>query len=410
MKKKIIVTGCSGMDGSHMVDYLLENTDHDIYGIVRRISSTNYGNLTSALKNPRFKLITGDLSDSQSIDKVVEKIKPDYFINLAAQSFVASSWELPEQTMDINATGVMRCLEAIVRHVPNCRFYNAGSSEQFGDVQYSPQDEKHPHRARSPYGASKIAAYQIVKTYRESFNLYAIQGLLFNHEGPRRGEEFVTRKITKGIARIKYAIDNNLSFNPIELGNLDAKRDWSHSKDFIDGIWRMMNQEKYNKDIDPWNTKSQLYHDFCDKNNIGHTDFGFDNQGQKVEHERLYNERLSRFWSLNIKEYVLSSNETHSIREFIELAFNYAGIEIDNCNPDHTLPVIGHSNAYQINYQISNGQPVVVVNPAFYRPADVEILLGDSTLARKELGWQPKYNFNQLVQEMVKSDIDNYVP
>ena len=366
MNKKIIVTGCSGQDGSYMVDYLLENTDHEIYGLVRRSATPNYNNLIQASKNPRFKLVTGDLSDSQSIDKVVEKIKPDYFINLGAQSFVGSSWELPEQTMDINSTGVMRCLEAIVRHCPNCRFYNAGSSEQFGDVQYSPQDEKHPHRSRSPYGASKISAHQIVKTYRESFNLYAIQGLLFNHESPRRGEEFVTRKITKGIARIKYAIDNNLSFEPIELGNLDAKRDWSHAKDFVDGIWRMLNQEKYNSNFPSGNLLLP-----------------------GASQQRIVN---------NIKEYVLSSNETHSIKEFIELAFKEAGIE-------GYFISYGQEASTEFRYK---DYLLIKINPKFYRPADVEILIGDSSLARKELNWQPKYNFQSLVKEMVFEDIKNY--
>ena len=374
MSKKVIITGVSGMDGSHMVDYLLENTDYEIYGVVRRLSIPNYRtNLASALENPRFKLVTADLSDAHSIDKIIAKIKPDYFINLAAQSFVAASWEVPEQTLDVNSNGVMRCLESILRHAPNCRFYNAGSSEEFGDVQYSPQDEKHPLRARSPYGASKISARQIVKTYRESYGLYAIQGYLFNHEGERRGEEFVTRKITKGVGRIKRTIGiikaqqalNNevnwaIEFKPIELGNLDAKRDWSYSPDFVDGIWKMLNQNIYRTDIL-----------FCDTN------------------------------PKTIKEYVLSSNETHTIREFIELAFKEAGF--DNCMWEGE----GVNEVYR--YKDANGQTyqLVRINPEFYRPAEVALLLGDSTLAREELGWSPKCNFQQLVAKMVKNDIEN---
>ena len=348
--KKIIITGISGQDGSYMVDYLLANTIHNIYGVVRRSSKPDYGNLSLSIDNLRLKFVTGDLSDSQSIDKIVEKIKPDYFINLAAQSFVKSSWELPEQTMDVNATGVMRCLEAIVRHAPNCRFYNAGSSEQFGDVQYSPQDEKHPHRARSPYGASKIAAHQIVKTYRESFNLYAIQGLLFNHESPRRGEEFVTRKITLGVARIAKAIKNKQLFDPIELGNIDSKRDWSHAKDFVDGIWKMLNQDK------------------------------------------------------DLREYVLSSNETHTIKEFIELAFKEANIEgvWTGEGENQRYNIVNHVLEDNDNIQSYN---LIRINPKHYRPADVEILLGDSSRARKELGWSPKYDFKSLVREMVQSDL-----
>ena len=380
MSKKVLISGVTGQDGSYMADYLLKNTDYEIYGLIRRLSHPNHDNLSEALKNPRFKLITGDLSDSQSIDKVVEKIKPDYFINLAAQSFVFSSWELPEQTMDINSTGVLRCLEAIVRHCPNCRFYNAGSSEQFGDVQYSPQDEKHPHRARSPYGASKISAHHLVKTYRESNNLYAIQGLLFNHESERRGEEFVTRKITKGVARIYHAIKNNQSFEPIELGNLDAKRDWSHAEDFVDGIWKMLNQDNY-----------------CNLNKI------------KIDQElgAIYTEEQKiKCLSKQIKEYVLSSQETHSIREFIELAFNKAGIE-GNWSFQGTIGgyVPPENEIFKFNEQI-----LVKINPIYYRPADVEILLGNSTKARQELGWKPKVSFNELVSRMVQNDIKNYNP
>ena len=261
MKKKVFVTGVLGQDGANMVEYLINNTDHDIFGMVRRSSNPNFINCKSFLKNSRFKLVYGDLSDSVSIDSLVQEIQPDYFINFGAQSFVGCSWEIPLQTFDTNATGVARCLEAIRKHKPTCRFYSAGSSEEFGDVAYAPQDISHPIRPRSPYGASKAAARHIVKVYRESYNLYAVHGILFNHEGTKRGEEFVTRKITKGVARIKKAIDNNKTFDPIELGNLDSKRDWSDSEDFIDGVWKMLNQEKP-------------------------------------------------------KDYVLSSNETHSIREF----------------------------------------------------------------------------------------------
>jgi GDPmannose 4,6-dehydratase len=267
--------------------------------------------------------------------------------------------------MDVNATGVMRCLEAIVRHAPNCRFYNAGSSEQFGDVQYSPQDEKHPHRARSPYGASKIAAHQIVKTYRESFNLYAVQGLLFNHESPRRGEEFVTRKITLGVARIAKAIKNKQLFDPIELGNIDSKRDWSHAADFVDGIWRMLNQDTY------YTPQS----------------------AQELREGKI-----------KLKEYVLSSNETHAIKEFIELAFQEVNIEgvWTGEGENQKYNIVNHILEDNENIKSYN---LVRINPKFYRPADVEILLGDSSLARKELGWSPKYDFKSLVREMVQSDL-----
>ena len=239
---KIIVTGVLGQDGANMVEYLLKNTAAEIYGMIRRSSNPNFVNCNGFISNPRFNLVYGDLSDSVSIDNLVREIQPDYFINFGAQSFVGCSWTIPLQTFDINATGVARCLEAIRRFKPNCRFYSAGSSEEFGDVATIPQDINHPIRPRSPYGASKAACRHLVKVYRESYNLYAIHGILFNHEGTKRGEEFVTRKITNGVARIHHAINNGKSFEPIELGNLDAKRDWSDSEDFVDGVWKMLNQ------------------------------------------------------------------------------------------------------------------------------------------------------------------------
>jgi GDPmannose 4,6-dehydratase len=345
--KKVIVTGVTGQDGSYMLDYLLENTDYKLYGITRRSSNINLKNISHLVNNPRVELVTGDLSDSQSIDNLVREIKPDYFINLGAQSFVGSSWQIPEQTFDVGALGVLRCLEAIRKHAPNCRFYNAGSSEELGNVDYYPQDEKHPLKPRSPYGAAKAAARHIVKVYRESYNLYAIQGLLYNHESERRGEEFVTRKITKGVARIKKAIDNNESFKPIELGNLDSKRDWSHALDFVDGIWKMLNQPEP-------------------------------------------------------KEYILSSNETHSVREFIELAFQEAGI-LGNWQYSGDKESINEQYLY-INHDST--QVLIKINPEFYRPAEVDLLLGDSSKARTDLNWVPKINFNNLVKLMVKNDIN----
>ena len=268
---KVLVTGILGQDGANMVEYLLANTDAKIFGMIRRTSNPNFVNCKNFMDNKNFQIIYGDLSDSVSIDTLVRDIQPDYFINFAAQSFVACSWDLPLQTIDTNATGVARCLEAIRRFQPKCRFYSAGSSEEFGDVETTPQDINHPIRPRSPYGASKAAARHLIKVYRDSYDLYAVHGLLFNHEGTKRGEEFVTRKISKGVARIYHSIKNNLPFEPIELGNLDAKRDWSDSEDFIDGVWKMLNQDEP-------------------------------------------------------KEYILSSNETHSIREFIEKAFETANI------------------------------------------------------------------------------------
>jgi GDPmannose 4,6-dehydratase len=349
MHKKVIITGVTGQDGSYMADLLLEETDYEIYGMVRRTSTKNYKNIEHLLNNPRFKTVTGDLSDSQSIDNLVREIKPDYFINLAAQSFVGSSWQIPEQTFDIDAIGVIRCLEAIRKHVPNCRFYNAGSSEELGNVDYSPQDEKHPLKPRSPYGAAKAAARHIVKVYRESYNLYAIQGLLYNHESERRGEEFVTRKITKNVSRIKKAIDQNEKFEPLELGNIDAKRDWSHAKDFVRGIWIMLNQEEP-------------------------------------------------------KEYLLSSNETHTVKEFIEKSFKLAGIYGTWKSSGIDKKFILNKTDNSIYY---DDQILVQINPVFYRPAEVDLLFGNSGEARTKLNWMPEISFDDLVKLMVKNDLNN---
>jgi GDPmannose 4,6-dehydratase len=343
MRKKVIITGVTGQDGSYMADFLLSETDYEIYGMVRRASTNNHHNIKHLLNNNRFKLVTGDLSDSQSIDNLIMEIRPDYFINLAAQSFVGASWQIPEQTFDIDAIGVIRCLEAVRKHAPSCRFYNAGSSEELGNVDYSPQDEQHPLKPRSPYGAAKAAARHIVKVYRESYNLYALQGLLYNHESPRRGEEFVTRKITKHIAKIKRSIDSGESFDPLELGNINAKRDWSHAKDFVRGIWLMLNQD-------------------------------------------------------SPKEYLLASGETHTVREFVEKAFLAAGIKGcwsfsgDENTPENEI------------FKKDTGETLMKINANFYRPAEVDLLLGNAKKAQKELNWIPKISFDNLIKEMIDAD------
>lgn len=373
MKKKVLVTGILGQDGANMVEYLINNTDHEVYGMIRRSSNPNFINCSSFLNNSRFKIIYGDLSDSVSIDNAVKEIQPEYFINFAAQSFVGCSWEIPLQTFDTNATGVLRCLEAIRRFKPNCRFYSAGSSEEFGDVQYCPQDINHPIRPRSPYGASKAAARHLVKVYRESYNLYAVHGILFNHEGTKRGEEFVTRKISKGVAKIHHALKNNKNFDSIELGNLEAKRDWSDSEDFVDGVWRMLNQEKYNKNFPTFSLTTTGEQEKIDKH------------------------------IKNLKDYVLSSNETHTIKEFISLAFKAAEIEGEwngnGINMQYSITV-SHYEKYQ-----SANSVLVKINPKFFRPAEVDILLGNSDPAREELEWQPKVSFENLVKKMVENDI-----
>lgn len=277
--KNIIITGVTGQDGSHMSDFLLnllknesKDQSYKIYGTVRRLSVKNHENILHLEDEENFNLINLDLNDAHSIRDAIIDIKPDYFINFAAQSFVAGSWDYPIQTWDTDADAVLHILESIRRFAPNCRFYNAGSSEEFGDVIYSPQDEDHPLRPQSPYGAAKCAARHIVRVYRESYDLYAIQGWLFNHEGTRRGLDFVTRKVSNGVAKIKIAMEKGAEIPVLELGNLDAKRDWTDAEDFMSGVWIMLNQEKP-------------------------------------------------------KNYVLASGEMHTVREFLDTSLKFAGIK-----------------------------------------------------------------------------------
>ena len=339
--KKVLITGVTGQDGSLMADYLLQNTNYFVLGAHRRLSVPNHDNIEHLKNHPKFRLIDLDVTDSENIADVIQKEKPDYFINFAANSFVGNSWSMPVNHMQTNCMAVLYQLEAVRKYAPNCRYYNAGSSEQFGDVIYSPQDINHPFRPRSPYGAAKSAAHYLVKVYRDSYNLYAIQGVLFNHEGVRRGEEFVTRKITKNVARIYKSKRNGESFAPIELGNIDSKRDWSDAQDFVRGVWMMLNQE-------------------------------------------------------SPKDYVLSANETHSVREFVELAFKAAFIEGDWIGEGLTERFVDKET----------GKDLLIINPAFYRPAEVDLLWGDSTPARQELGWTPKTSFSKLVEKMVASDLN----
>ena len=339
--KKVLITGVTGQDGSNLTRFLLKNTDCEIYGAIRRISVLNHENIED-IKDPRFKLINLDITDQQSIINNIKTIIPDYIVNFAAQSFVGESWNSPIHTFTTNTLSVMYLLEAIREYNPSCRFYSAGSSEEMGDVDYAPQDLKHPLKPRSPYGASKCAARHLVKVYRESYNLFAIHCILFNHEGVRRGKEFVTRKISSNIARIKNEIENNKLITPLELGNINSVRDWSDSEDFVEAVWIMLNQQ------DP-------------------------------------------------REYVLSSNEIHSVKEFIDLTCKYANLEntqweIDEENPLNTT----------LKY---NDKIIIKINSNMYRPAEVDLLYGDSTETRLALGWYPKTSFTQLVKKMIDNDI-----
>lgn len=337
---KILITGVTGQDGSNMTRFLLANVENvHIYGAIRRLSVMNHENIND-VNDKRFSFINLDITDQQSINNNIKTIRPDYVINFAAQSFVGESWNSPIQTFTTNTLSVMYLLEAIREYVPKCRFYSAGSSEEFGDVEYVPQDIKHPCKPRSPYGASKCAARHLTKVYRESYNLFAIHCILFNHEGIRRGKEFVTRKITSNIARIKKNIQNGEQVVPFELGNIYAKRDWSDSEDFVEAVWLMLN----------------------------------------MDHPR---------------EYVLSSNETHTVKEFIELA-------CDSAELNYTW----ESGASEIDEKlIINGEIAMQISEKFYRPAEVDLLFGCSKETREVLNWEPKVNFNMLVDKMVKHDI-----
>ena len=341
---KILITGVTGQDGSNMVRFLLNKYNNDInlqiFGTIRRLSVSNHENITDIVDS-RFKLINLDITDQQSIINNIINIKPDYILNFAAQSFVGESWNTPIQTFTTNTLSVMYFLEAIRNFIPKCRFYSAGSSEEFGDVDYTPQDIKHPCKPRSPYGASKCSARHIVKVYRDSYNLFAIHCILFNHEGIRRGKEFVTRKITSNIARIKNELKCNKIPTPFELGNIYAKRDWSDSEDFVEAIWIMMNQE------------------------------------------------LPR-------EYVLSSNETHSVKEFIDLTCEVAELNIQwsEDKNDETKTIL-----------TCNNHIIMKINEKFYRPAEVDLLYGDSNETRRAIGWEPKITFKKLVTKMTLNDI-----
>ena len=372
-QKTAIVTGVTGQLGSYLTEFLLEKGIR-VIGTARRLSVPNHGNISHVI-NDNFKIEVADLGDVHSIESLIERYKPEYFINCAANSFVGSSWKCPEQHFEYNALGVLRQLETIRKISPQTRYINLGSSEEFGDVVSIPQDETHPYRARSPYGASKVAAHQIVKVWRESYNLYALQCICFNYESPRRGHEFITRKITRNIARILNQIKNNELITPMELGNIYAKRDWSHVLDICEGIWRMLNQERYNQNLS-W---------------IGEFD------GVETMQFDL---------SKNIKEYVFSSGQTHTVKEFVNHCLAYANLEGEWIGEGLNERFVLNNYLHEISDIKSN--VIIRINSEFYRPAEVNLLLGCSDLAKKELGWSPKISFDELIKEMMKRDLAEY--
>jgi GDPmannose 4,6-dehydratase len=322
MSKKALVTGITGQDGSYLAELLLAK-GYEVHGIIRRASTFNTGRLDpiyadSHERKTRLFLHYGDLSDASGLSRLLNQIKPDELYNLAAQSHVRVSFDSPEYTTDITATGTIRLLEAIRQTGLNPRFYQASSSEMFGLVRENPQRETTPFYPRSPYGCAKVYAFWITVNFRESYGLHASNGILFNHESPRRGETFVTRKITRAVAHIAAGLQDKLY-----LGNLDAKRDWGYAREFVEAMWLMLQQDKPD-------------------------------------------------------DYVIATGETHSIREFLDLAFGQVKLD---------------------------WKKYVEIDPRYYRPAEVDILLGDYSKAKKKLGWEPKTKFPDLVKLMVEADI-----
>ena len=333
--KTALITGVTGQDGSYLSEFLLSK-GYSVYGLIRRASTHNTERIDH-IKSDDFYLYEADLSDSLSLIRIINKIKPDEVYNLAAQSHVGSSFDVPEYTANVTGTGTIRLLEAIRQVKPDAKFYQASTSELFGGIPGTePQSEKTPFHPRSPYGVAKLYSYWIVKNYREAYNMFAVNGILFNHESPRRGENFVTRKISIGVANIIAGKQEKIS-----LGNLDAKRDWGFAGDYVEGMYLMLQQEKPG-------------------------------------------------------DYVLASKETHTVRAFATLAFRAAGIEIE----------FEGEGVKEKGYDKKTGKLLVDVNPKFFRPAEVELLLGDSTLAETTLGWRRKVSFNELVKMMVEADME----
>ncbi len=330
--KRALITGITGQDGSYLTELLLEK-GYEVYGLMRRKSVVDYGNVEHIKDKIHF--IYADMTDIVSLINAMRISKADEVYNLAAQSFVATSWDQPIATAEIDAIGVTNMLEAIRTVKPEAHFYQASTSEMFGKVQEMPQTENTPFYPRSPYGVAKVYGHWITKNYRESYNMYACSGILFNHESERRGKEFVTRKITDAVARIKMGIQEQL-----ELGSMDAKRDWGHSKDYVRAMWLMLQQD-------------------------------------------------------SADDYVIATNETRTVREFVTTAFSCAGIEIQWQG----------SGIDEIGMDKASGRTIVKVNPKFFRPAEVEVLLGNPSKAEENLGWKREIPFAELVRRMVDNDM-----
>jgi len=334
MNKKALITGIRGQDGAYLAKFLLEK-GYEVWGADRRSGDSSNWRLKELGIEKEVKIIYMDLMELTNIMRVIEKVQPDEVYNLAAQSFVGVSFEQPILTAEIDAMGVLRLLEAIRTLKPDTKFYQASTSEMFGKVQEIPQTEKTPFYPRSPYGVAKLFGHWITVNYRESFNIFACSGILFNHESPLRGVEFVTRKITYSLARIKYGLQDKLV-----LGNLDAKRDWGYAKEYVEGMWLMLQQEKAD-------------------------------------------------------DYVLATGETHTVKEFVEKAAQIAGFDIEWEGEGVNTKGIDKKT----------GKVIVEVSPEFYRPAEVDILIGNPQKAREKLGWEPKTKFEDLANIMMEADL-----
>lgn len=338
--KKALMTGITGQDGSYLTEFLIEK-GYEVHGIIRRSSSFNTGRIDHLYRDPHVnnrKMILhyGDLTDSSNLSRIIEKVKPDEIYNLAAQSHVKVSFDVPEYTAEVDALGTLRLLDAIREVGIKIKFYQASTSELYGKAVEIPQTEKTPFYPRSPYGVAKLYAFWITKNYREAYNLFACNGILFNHESPRRGETFVTCKITRAVARIQAGIQDKLY-----LGNLNAKRDWGYAPDYVEGMWLMLQQEQPD-------------------------------------------------------DFLLATGETHSVREFTELAFKEVDMEL----------VWEAEKENERGRDKLSGNVLVEVDPNYFRPTEVDILLGNPEKAKQKLGWQPKTSFHELVKIMVKADVE----
>lgn len=339
--KKALITGITGQDGSYLAELLLEK-GYEVHGMKRRASSFNSSRIDHLYQdvhntNAKFKLHYGDLTDSSNIIRLLQEIQPDEVYNLAAQSHVKVSFDCPEYTANADGLGTLRILEAIriLGLEKKTKFYQASTSELYGLVQETPQKETTPFYPRSPYACAKLYAYWITVNYREGYNIFASNGILFNHESPRRGETFVTRKITRAAVRIKLGIEDKLY-----LGNLSSKRDWGHAKDYVEGMWRILQQDEP-------------------------------------------------------KDYVLATGVTTTIRDFCKMTFAELGMDIE----------FKGEGVDEVGIDKATGRVIIEVDPRYFRPTEVDLLLGDSSKARRELGWTPKYNLQALVKEMVREDL-----